>query len=170
MLHKPLRSQTAVSSLEAEFRSKSLQNRKRIGNSGELEFEAQEIATQVFRLHYPLREIAAVHSYFNNEPVKPFLLSEHPSLTERQAGSMARPLRKFVVVDVYFLFGGNLESKNEDEAFVVEVTFPEEAERSRWSGIRRVRWADLQWNRLGNHPGDVPVRHLSGETFVNAWI
>jgi hypothetical protein len=140
--------------------------RKKVSDTGDKAFEAVEIATRVLRLHYPERQVRGVRCYFDNTPIEPFLAPEH--LTTKGPADNTR--KEHIVVDVYFVFGGAVyPSKSEEDAFVVEVVFPKCAERVRWQGLVRVRWADLGWKKHGNHQGDNPVPNLAGETFVNLW-
>ncbi|HSH31545.1 MAG TPA: hypothetical protein VK963_02650 [Candidatus Saccharimonadales bacterium] len=157
---------TAVVSTDY-FAAKQAQSRKEVSDTSGKAFEAQEIATQVLRLCYPLRQVTAVHAYYNNSPMKPFVRAEHPNLKGHHGGleKMKKSAQQYVVVDIYFLFGGAYVSKSEEEAFVVEVAFPLDTERARWASLARVRWADLGWL-----PNDSPVPQLTGETFVNAWM
>lgn len=153
--------ETVVTVTDEYFLRKGSQPRRRISDVSGKAFEAVEVATQVLRLCYPMRYVKAVHCYYNNEPIEPFLAQEH--FTPR----LHRDL-EHVVVDVYFLFGGNYESTSEDEAFAVEVIMPVNAERARWN-VARVRWADLGWNTYGNYEGDNPAPQLVGETIANFW-
>ncbi|MBI2120263.1 MAG: hypothetical protein HYT94_01405 [Parcubacteria group bacterium] len=157
----------------AYFTEKKSQNRKRVTNVSGKAHEALEIATKVLRLCYPLRTVRGVHCYYNNTPIEPFLEAEHPSLAECDDPNTKKfsiPCKEYVVVDIYFLFGDHYASKNAQTAFVVEVAFPQNVERARWSSIARVRWTDLNWNRQGNFVGDNPVPQIIGETFVNDWM
>ena len=128
---------------------------------------AMEIAQQVLRLCYPLRALHATHVYYNNAPVEPFLSPEHTGLKARTevALRMGRPIKEHLVFDVYFFWKDERIMYNMDNAFVVEVVFPEGAQRARWDAIIRVRWADLGWPA-----GDAPFPLLVGETFVNDWM
>lgn len=148
------------------FEAKRRQDRKSVADTGSKGFEAVEIATRVLRLHFPSRHVRAVRTYFNNEPMPPFVKANQSPL----AGKLGGPVRMHIVVDVYFFFGGQFGSDGEQDAFVVEVAFPIEAQRAQWQCIARVRWADLNWERMGSHAGDVPVPHLIGETFINDWL
>jgi len=152
--------------LSAEyFINKKGQMRKRVADTSGKAFEALEIATQVLRLCYPLRMVKAVHVYYNNEQIEPFVRPQHPGIE-----GWDKPITEHIVCDIYFLFDDAYTSKDEDDAFVVEVVFPQGAERNRWDALARVRWFDLGWVKMGQYNGDSPVPQLSGETFVNTWM
>ena len=143
------------------FLNKKSQSRKKVADTSGQAFEALEIATQVLRLCYPLRALGAVHCYYNNSKFEPFVAHE-------QGGKA--PVKNYIVVDIYFFFEGEAYgTKTEDDAFAVEVAFPQNVERARWH-IARVRWADLGWRLRGNHRGDTPVPQLVGETIVSHWM
>lgn len=146
------------------FLDKKNHMRKKVSDLSGKGFEAVEIATQVLRLCYPLRNVVAVHSYYNNEPIAPFVRAEHEGVEGRD-----QVPTEHVVVDVYFMFDDAYTTKSEDEAFVVEVAFPQGLERTRWA-VARVRWCDMGWNARGQYSGDNPVEQLSGETLVNFWM
>lgn len=154
------------------FSVKSSQDRMRVSDVSGKAFGAIEIARQVLRLCYPLRQIAAVHCYYNNSPMEPFVGAEHPDLPVHQEGfeKLTKPPKEYIVVDIYFLFDDQFGSKNEDEAFAVEVAYPVDVSRVRWRSIARVRWEDLCWKMMGSVQGGVPVPRLYGETFVNLWM
>lgn len=145
------------------LKPKSGQPRKRIADLSGKALRAQEIALQVFRLCYPMPALNGCRLFYNNTPVEPFLRAEHPSLSSDEHPrhrALSVPLREFVTIDICLFFD---KRRTPEEAFLVEVVFPEHAERARWSSIIRVRWADLAW---GVH-FDAPVPVLAGETFVS---
>ena len=143
------------------FLAKLSQERKKVSDLGDKPFDAIEIATKVLRLCYPLRDIKAVHTYWNNAPREPFYRKqgEAPHYLEK---------RDTLTVDIFFLFNDVHGSDREEDAFVVEVTYPVDVERARWD-IARVRWTDLAWNKQSQRIEDRPVPSLVGETIVNFW-
>lgn len=160
------------------FTNKKNHERKQIFDISEKNFEALQITQKVVGLCYPWRFIKAVHCYYDNTPIEPFMLpelqldsdlqkfAEEDGLTKREKKQM-QPIKDYIVIDVYFLFGDSAyPSQGEQDAFMVEVAFPVGGEKARWASLARVRWIDLAWP---NKYGAVPVAELMGEIYVNAW-
>src|ERR1041385_2099742 len=120
------------------FIAKKGQKRKKAANVGEKVFDAIEIATKALRLCYPLPEVKAVHCYYNNEKIEPFIAPQHgEEFATNHDGD--GEVKDFIVIDVYFFLGFNAyEPVSEKDAFVVEVVFPKQFVRKRWN-IARVR-------------------------------
>lgn len=157
------------------FFDKLTQERELIVEIDRQASHAMDIAWQVLRLCYPMRQTSKVRMYYNFSPFAPFLRAEHEGLDikgmnfatadmRRAAKKTTVPIKDHVVVDVHYF----LDSIHENESFLIEVAIPQGLQRARWD-IVRVRWCDLGWTTNGGGSDDVPLPHLCGEAYVNHW-
>jgi hypothetical protein len=157
------------------FVEKLTQERELIVEIDRQAAHALNIAWQVLRLCYPMRQTTKVRMYNNYAPFTPFLRAEHPGLDltgvkfgtpamSKAAKKMAVRIEDHNVVDIYYFLDGVCEK----DAMLVEVAFPQGLQRVRWD-IVRARWCDLSWTTYGDGQADIPLPHYCGEAFINHW-